>query len=117
VARLLPVQRPERDVDVQRSRRPVPRLAVLKLPEHSTILVPAYHQGVEIDTLLAAGYQVRYYRVDERLLVDFEDLERRLDRAVSALYVIHYFGCRSSAFARPTGSGWLGTARCRCSAG
>jgi len=67
-------------------------LPSLKLPDHSTILVPAYHQGVEIDTLLAAGYQVRYYRVDERLLVDFEDLERRLDHTVSALYVIHYFG-------------------------
>ena len=67
-------------------------LPSLGLPEHSTILVPAYHQGVEVDTLLAAGYQVRYYRVDERLLVDLEDLERRLDRTVSALYVIHYFG-------------------------
>jgi dTDP-4-amino-4,6-dideoxygalactose transaminase len=105
-------------------------LGSLKLPEHSTILVPAYHQGVEIDTLLAAGHQVRYYRVDERLLVDFEDLERRLDRTVSTLYVIHYFGfpqplepiqrfceahrlrliedCALSLFSRDNGT-WLGS--------
>jgi len=71
-------------------------LASLDLPRGSTILVPAYHQGVEIDTLLAAGYKVRYYRVTERLVVDLEDIERRLDRTVSALYLIHYFG-----FAQP----------------
>lgn len=71
-------------------------LPTLELPPGSTILVPAYHQGVEIDTLLAAGYRVRYYRVTEGLLVDLADVERRLDRAVSALYVIHYFG-----FAQP----------------
>lgn len=67
-------------------------LATLNLPAHSTILVPSYHQGVEIDTLLAAGYRVRYYRVTEQLGIDFADVERRLDDTVSALYVTHYFG-------------------------
>jgi len=64
----------------------------LKLPAGSTILVPSYHQGVELDTLLAAGYRLRYYRLDESLSIDFRDAERRLDTTVSALYVIHYFG-------------------------
>lgn len=67
-------------------------LPSLNLPSGSTILVPAYHQGVEIETLLVAGYQLRYYRLDQRLGIDFDDLERRLDKSVSALYVIHYFG-------------------------
>jgi dTDP-4-amino-4,6-dideoxygalactose transaminase len=71
-------------------------LPSLNLPPGSTILVPSYHQGVEIDTLLAAGYRLRYYRVDQRLGLDFADLERRLDKDVSALHVIHYFG-----FAQP----------------
>jgi perosamine synthetase len=71
-------------------------LPSLKLPAGSTILVPAYHQGVEIETLLVAGYKLRYYRVDERLGIDFADLERRLDKTVAALHVIHYFG-----FAQP----------------
>src|SRR5256885_11939349 len=67
-------------------------LATLNLPPHSTILVPSYHQGVEIDAILAAGYRLRYYRVTERLEVDFADVERRLDDTVSALYITHYFG-------------------------
>lgn len=67
-------------------------LPALKLPPHSTILVPSYHQGVEIDTLLAAGYCIRYYRVNERLCIDLADIERRLDDTVSAVYVTHYFG-------------------------
>jgi len=71
-------------------------LPSLNLPPGSTILVPAYHQGVEIETLLVAGYKLSYYRLDERLGLDFADLERRLDKDVSALHVIHYFG-----FAQP----------------
>lgn len=67
-------------------------LPSLNLPANSTILVPCYHQGVEIETLLVAGYRVRHYRVDTRLSVDLKDAEQRLDRTVSAPYVIHYFG-------------------------
>jgi len=67
-------------------------VATLNLPAQSTILVPAYHQGVEIDALLAAGYALRYYRVDEHLRIDLADVEQRLDDTVSALYVTHYFG-------------------------
>jgi len=67
-------------------------LPSLKLPAGSTILAPNYHQGVEIDTLLAAGYRVLFYRLNEHLEIDLSDAERRLDDTVSALYVIHYFG-------------------------
>ncbi len=71
-------------------------LPSLRLPARSTILVPSYHQGVEIETLLVAGYRLRYYRVDQHLSIDLRDVEQRLDETVSALYVIHYFG-----FAQP----------------
>ncbi len=71
-------------------------LPSLGLPARSTILVPSYHQGVEIDALLAAGYRLRYYRLDRQLSIDLTDAEQRLDETVSALYVIHYFG-----FAQP----------------
>lgn len=67
-------------------------LPSLGLPDGSTILVPTYHQGVEIETLLTAGYRVRYYRLTERLLIDLAHARRQLDHTVSALYVIHYFG-------------------------
>ena len=71
-------------------------LPSLNLPRGSTILVPAYHQGVEIETLLAAGYHLRFYRLDEHLGIDFADLDGRIDQTVSAMHVIHYFG-----FAQP----------------
>ncbi|HYK81713.1 MAG TPA: DegT/DnrJ/EryC1/StrS family aminotransferase [Gemmatimonadales bacterium] len=71
----------------------LPRLG---LPRGSTVLVPSYHQGIEIDTLLAAGHRVRYYRVTEQLSTDVADLERCLDGSVSALYITHYLG-----FAQP----------------
>ena len=105
-------------------------VATLNLPAQSTILVPAYHQGVEIDALLAAGYALRYYRVDEQLRIDLADVEQRLDNTVSALYVTHYFGfpqplepirrlcqarrlkliedCALSLFSRDNGT-WLGS--------
>jgi dTDP-4-amino-4,6-dideoxygalactose transaminase len=105
-------------------------LPSLQLPARSTILVPAYHQGVEIDALLAAGYRLRYYRLNERLAIDLADVERRLDETVSTLYVIHYFGfaqplalirgfceahrlrliedCALSLFSRENGT-WLGS--------
>lgn len=67
-------------------------LPSLKLPPGSTILVPVYHQGVEIETLLVAGYRLRFYRLDDELGIDFADLERQIDKHASALYVIHYFG-------------------------
>lgn len=68
----------------------------LGLAPGSTILVPAYHEGVELDALLAAGYRVRHYRVDQDLRVDLADVARRLDASVAALYVIHYFGMPQS---------------------
>ncbi len=105
-------------------------LPSLGLPAKSTILVPSYHQGVEIDALLAAGYRLRYYRLDRRLSIDLTDAEQRLDETVSALYVIHYFGfaqplepirrfceahrlrliedCALSLFSRENGT-WLGS--------
>ena len=106
-------------------------LPSLELPVGSTILVPSYHQGVEIDTLLAAGYRLRYYRLDESLAIDLRDVERRLDATVSALYVTHYFGfpqpiaavrgfceahglrliedCALSLFSRHDDGTWLGS--------
>jgi perosamine synthetase len=67
-------------------------VARLGLPANSIILVPAYHEGIELDALLAAGYRVRHYRVDQQLRIDLADVERRIDPGVAALYVIHYFG-------------------------
>jgi perosamine synthetase len=67
-------------------------LRQIQLRAGSTVLVPSYFQGTEIDTLIAAGYKVRFYDVDDNFQVDLSDIEQKLDAEVSALYIIHYFG-------------------------
>jgi dTDP-4-amino-4,6-dideoxygalactose transaminase len=67
-------------------------LSSLNLPKGSSILVPTYFQGVEIDTLLHNGFRLKFYRIDEHLSADLEDARTQLDASVSAFYAIHYFG-------------------------
>ena len=64
---------------------------LLKLSGRS-VLMPAYHHGVELETLLAAGVKPVFFRVDSQMRCDFEDARRRLTPDVAALYVIHYAG-------------------------
>src|SRR3954470_8037629 len=55
------------------------------------VLLPAYHHGVELETLLASGVQPVFFRVDAQMRADFEDARAKGDGA-AALYVIHYAG-------------------------
>jgi len=55
------------------------------------VLMPAYHHGVELETLLAAGVTPVFFRVDAQMRADFEDARGKSDGA-AALYVIHYAG-------------------------
>jgi dTDP-4-amino-4,6-dideoxygalactose transaminase len=56
------------------------------------VLVPEYHHGSEIETLLAAGLRPRFYRCDDRLVPDIADLERLRGERVRVLFLIHYLG-------------------------
>ncbi|HXN81954.1 MAG TPA: DegT/DnrJ/EryC1/StrS family aminotransferase [Myxococcales bacterium] len=56
------------------------------------VLFPAYHHGVELETLLAAGVKPLFFRVDAQMRCDFEDAKRRLTAQTAALYLIHYAG-------------------------
>src|SRR3954466_12004980 len=55
------------------------------------VLLPAYHHGVELETLLAAGVIPIFYRVDAQMRADFEDARKR-SAGAAAVYVIHYAG-------------------------
>ncbi|HTO98661.1 MAG TPA: DegT/DnrJ/EryC1/StrS family aminotransferase [Myxococcales bacterium] len=55
------------------------------------VLMPAYHHGVELETLLAAGVTPVFFRVDAQMRADFEDARGKSDGA-AALYLIHYAG-------------------------
>src|ERR1041384_12743 len=59
--------------------------------EGKRVLMPAYHHGVELETLLAAGVEPVFFRVDSQMRADFEDA-RAKSAGVAALYVIHYAG-------------------------
>ena len=56
------------------------------------VLVPAYHHGVEVEALAAAGAVPRFLRVDRRMRLDVEHLERSIGPRTRGLYVIHYLG-------------------------
>ncbi len=64
--------------------------------EGREVLVPAYHHGVEVGALADAGAVPVFVRVDARMRLDLEDLERRVGPRTGAIYVIHYAG-----FAQP----------------
>lgn len=69
----------------------------LGLGANDVILVPAYHHGSEIESLLQAGLHVRYYEVNEHLAPDPEELNTLLGENVRALYLIHYLGFPQNA--------------------
>jgi dTDP-4-amino-4,6-dideoxygalactose transaminase len=56
------------------------------------VLVPAYHHGVEIAALVAAGAVPRFVRVDARMRLDLGDLAAKVGPRTGAIYVIHYAG-------------------------
>jgi len=55
------------------------------------VLMPAYHHGVELETLLAAGVQPVFFRVDAQMRADFDDALAK-SAGAAAFYVIHYAG-------------------------
>jgi len=56
------------------------------------LLVPAYHEGPEVEAFSRAGLRCRFYEVGDRLEPDETELEALLDPSVRALYLIHYLG-------------------------
>ena len=60
--------------------------------DRGEVLVPSYHHGVEVEALIDAGAQVKFYRIGERLEVDFDDVERKINPRTTALYLTHFAG-------------------------
>jgi perosamine synthetase len=61
------------------------------------VLMPAYHHGVEVEAVRAAGATVVFYRVDRDMRIDLADLARKAAaRDVRVVYVTHFVG-----FAQP----------------
>lgn len=58
------------------------------------VLMPAYHHGVEVETVRYTGAEPIFYRVDRRWGADLDDVRARLRRARRplALYLTHVAG-------------------------
>jgi dTDP-4-amino-4,6-dideoxygalactose transaminase len=67
-------------------------LQALGLEQGDEVLVPAYHHGSEVETLIQLGLTCRFYAGDEDLAPDEAELESLLTPTVRVLYVIHYLG-------------------------
>ncbi|MGH9257376.1 MAG: DegT/DnrJ/EryC1/StrS family aminotransferase [Vicinamibacterales bacterium] len=67
--------------------------ALVEHNPHLTVLAPDYNSGNEILAMRAAGARLHYYRIDRRMQLDPEAIERLCDRCCpDLLYVIHYIG-------------------------
>lgn len=74
------------------ARNAIWTLARVLTLDRGEVLAPAYHHGVEIEALLDAGAQVRFFRVGPRMQVDPDDVARLVDARTRAVYYIHYLG-------------------------
>jgi perosamine synthetase len=67
--------------------------AMRQLADGGLVLMPAYHHTVEVEAVRAAGAQIAFYRIDEEMRVDLEDLERKMRAPnLRVVYLIHYIG-------------------------
>src|SRR4051812_46963931 len=61
------------------------------------VLMPAYHHGVEVEAVRAAGANIVFYRVDENMRIDLDDIRKKVTSLdMHVLYVTHFVG-----FAQP----------------
>lgn len=75
-------------------------LKALGLGRGSVLLAPAYHCRSMLDAAIALGVNVHFYRLNERLQPDLDDVVRVLhsmpttprNQAVSAILAAHFFG-------------------------
>jgi dTDP-4-amino-4,6-dideoxygalactose transaminase len=64
----------------------------LGLKSEDIVLMPAYHCGIELEAVLKAGCQVRFYGIASNLEINWNDLDSQIGPQTKALFIIHYFG-------------------------
>lgn len=57
------------------------------------VLMPAYHHGVEVEAVRAAGASIVFYRVDAHMRIDLDDIAAKAAQpGVRVIYVTHFVG-------------------------
>ena len=80
-----------------RKARALAGCSVIGLRPGDEVLVPAYHHGSEIESLIRAGLVCRFYEATATLAPDRAELEELLSPSTRALYLIHYLGFAQDA--------------------
>jgi dTDP-4-amino-4,6-dideoxygalactose transaminase len=65
---------------------------LLGLQAGDTVLLPAYLDHTVIEPFLVKNINIKFYRINKDLEVDFEDIASKIDKHTKALLVINYFG-------------------------
>jgi dTDP-4-amino-4,6-dideoxygalactose transaminase len=65
---------------------------MLRVESGGTVLMPSYHHGVEVAAVRAAGFDVDFYRIDEEMRADAEDLFKRISPRTRVIYLTQFFG-------------------------
>lgn len=65
---------------------------LLHIGSGDEVLMPAYNCGAEVDPFVWAGAKVIFYRIDDKALIDTDDIIRRVTPATRIIYVTHFFG-------------------------
>ena len=65
---------------------------LLNIGSGDEVILPAYNCGAEVDPFVCAGAKVVFYRINEKTLIDTEDIFRRVTPATRVIYVTHFFG-------------------------
>jgi dTDP-4-amino-4,6-dideoxygalactose transaminase len=74
------------------ARNAIYALALLWNLSGQEVLFPTYFEGIELDALLSAGIEPRFYRVRDRMRVNPEDVVSQIGPKTRAVYLIHYLG-------------------------
>ena len=71
-------------------------LRALRVGVGDTVLMPAYHHGVEVEAVRSTGAKVVFYRVDKNWRIDLDDVAKKAPGA-RVLYLTYFAG-----FPQPT---------------
>jgi dTDP-4-amino-4,6-dideoxygalactose transaminase len=58
----------------------------------TVILAPAFHCVTAVEPIIRAGYKPLFYKINEDLSIDYDDLYAKLSSDIAAVVVINYFG-------------------------
>ena len=67
-------------------------IKALDIGSNDAILLPSYNCGIEVDAVLYHNISPVYYKINKNLLVDIDDLLRKITKNVKAILITHFLG-------------------------